>query len=369
MFRLRYVSAVLALLAVSACSTAETQAFDKEQLDDNAVYVSDSGSFSSAMRLFYIKSLSGLLNTFVDMEEVSIEKIREVRSRVEEGQDRDERVMLDALEMGGVPVVSYVFDGGDSENGSSVDEGSDDVSVGKVILSLHGGAYTSGSPVSAYWLNVNLMEALNLPLLSPDYRLAPEHPYPAAVDDAEAVYKALLERYAPEDIVIVGESAGGGLAFALMLRAKAQGLPMPGGIIAFSPWVDVSLQSESIQRNRDRDFLNPDEIKRWAKAYAAETDPTVSEISPVFGDLSGLPPTLILAGTEEIILDDSIRMHKALQAHGVTSALQIWEGMWHIWPNMEPDSFPEIPATMAACHAFYQSHIAAMPTEASLAAE
>lgn len=348
MFRLRLLCVVFALIAVSACSTADTQAFDRDLLDDNAVYVSESGSFSSAMRLFYIKSLSGLLNTFVDMEKVSIEKIREVRKRVEEGEARDERVTLKQVEMGGVPVVSYSFADGNTD---------------KVILSLHGGAYTSGSPVSAYWLNVNLMHALDLPLVSPDYRLAPEHPYPAAVEDAEAVYTALLESYLAEDIILVGESAGGGLAFALMLRAKARSLPMPGAIIAFSPWVDVSLQSESIQRNRDRDFLNPDEIRRWADAYAADTDPTVSEISPVFGDLAGLPPTLILAGTEEIILDDSIRMHKALQAHGVTSALQIWEGMWHIWPNMEPDAFPEIPATMAACHAFYQSHVAAKPTD------
>ncbi len=330
------------IILSSGCTSNVHLDFDAEKSLNKDVTTIQSGSFSSWIELTKIRTLSGILNFFVDMNEIDIAKIREVRSDIESKQKRLESVELSPLSLNGVETTHYHRADSESE---------------KVILSLHGGAYTSGSPVSPYWLNTNIMSALNLDLVSPDYRLAPENPYPAAVDDAESVYRALLEDYESANIVVVGESAGGGLALALLLRAKKLGLPLPGGLILFSPWTDVGLTSDSILRNKEKDFLNPVEIQRWANAYVADNDVSNPEISPVYGSFQGSPPILIMVGTEEIIQDDSARLHDVLTRDNVTSKLQIWEGMWHIWPNAPADAFPEVLKTMEVCGAFYRSYI------------
>ena len=200
-----------------------------------------------------------------------------------------------------------------------------------VILYLHGGGYVSGDIDYCKGFASVLATKTGVRVYAAAYRLAPENPYPAALDDALAAYEYLLScGYDPSRIVLCGESAGGGLIYALALKLKEKKLPMCGGFIAISPWVDQTASGESYEKNKALDpSMTVDRLKFFADCYQGEpTDPLVS---PVFADLSALPPSLIFAGESEIMLDDAVTLHKNLLSHECKSELTVAEGMWHAY--------------------------------------
>lgn len=201
-----------------------------------------------------------------------------------------------------------------------------------VILYLHGGGYTAGSLSYALGFGSVLAVRCGIPVFCVAYRLAPEHPFPAALEDAVNAYRCLLSAgLSPENISIVGESAGGGLLFGLCLWLKVHHIPLPSKLVALSPWTDLTLSGHSYDENARRDpCLSEDSLRFYAQVYAKDNaqNPLVS---PIFGDLHGLPPSLIFVGEDEILLDDSVILHKRLRDAGCKSTLHIEPGLWHVY--------------------------------------
>lgn len=162
-----------------------------------------------------------------------------------------------------------------------------------------------------------------------DYRMPPEHPYPAALDDAMAAYRHVLERHDPARILVGGRSAGGNLAAAMLLRAKDEKLPLPAGLILLSPEVDLTESGDSFQVNQMVDVVLPGSLMRSNALYAAGADLSHPYLSPLFGDLSGLPPTFLQSGTRDLFLSNTVRMHRALRGAGVEAELHVFEAMPH----------------------------------------
>lgn len=200
-----------------------------------------------------------------------------------------------------------------------------------VILYLHGVDYTTGSLDYAKGIGSLLSIGTGRKTMCPAYRLAPEHPYPAALEDALRAYRFLLgQGYDPGHILLCGESAGGGLCFALCLRLRELGLPQPGGIAAISPWLDLTLSGASYRENQEKDVvLDLDHLSYCAEAYAAGQDKALPYISPVFGDLAGLPRCLFFVGEDELFVSEIYAMHEALILCGVRSRLNIARHMWN----------------------------------------
>ena len=208
----------------------------------------------------------------------------------------------------------------------------------RTLLYLHGGGYSVGSPRSHRPFVSRLSRATRTRALSVDYRLAPEHPFPAAVDDAVTAYRWLLEHHAsPERVAVAGDSAGGGLAVAAMVAARDEGLPMPGALVLISPWTDLSVSGASMQTHRGSDpWLDPDGAALAAAVYLGGASPSNPLASPLFADLAGLPPTLIVVGTAEILLDDSRRIAERMRTAGVKVVLDEWPDMLHVFPAFAP---------------------------------
>ena len=200
-----------------------------------------------------------------------------------------------------------------------------------VILYLHGGGFTCGDIEYAGGFGSLLAVQTGTRVFTAAYRLAPEDPFPAALDDVLCAYKYLLDKgYAPEHITLCGESAGGGLCYSLCLKLKEEGLAMPCGIIAISPWVDLTASGDSYESNRDADpSMSRELLDFFANNYT--DDKTNPLVSPLFGDLTGLPSSLIFAGGDEILLDDSVRLHARLQEAGCKSRLTVTKERWHAY--------------------------------------
>ncbi|HTJ89290.1 MAG TPA: alpha/beta hydrolase fold domain-containing protein [Acidocella sp.] len=199
-----------------------------------------------------------------------------------------------------------------------------------LLLYLHGGGYFSCSPVTHRAITA-AFALRGFTVFAPRYRLAPEHPFPAALDDALAAYQALLTQ-APGRFVIGGDSAGGGLALALLLAIKARNLPMPACATLFCPWTDLAATGGSLTRNAGREsLLYGPKIKDAAALYLQGQDPTNPLASPLYGDFTGLPPLLIQVGATEILLDDSTRVAARAEAAGVSVELSIWDNLPHVW--------------------------------------
>ncbi|MCC6006128.1 MAG: alpha/beta hydrolase [Rhodobacteraceae bacterium] len=202
------------------------------------------------------------------------------------------------------------------------------------ILHLHGGAFVMGSARTHRAMGAALSARTGLPVCLPDYRLAPEHPFPAALDDACAAYGAMLDLgYLPGRIALGGDSAGGGLAFALLGEIAARGWPFPGAVYALSPWLDMTGSLPSVRDNVARDALLPaTQMARVREWYLAGHDPCDPRASPLFGRHQGLPPALLLVGEEEILRDESVEMAARLRAGGGTARADVVAGVPHVWP-------------------------------------
>jgi epsilon-lactone hydrolase len=221
-------------------------------------------------------------------------------------------------ELGGVPVVT-------------VQTPDDDPSL--VVLYFHGGAYALGSAADSVGLAADVSRRGGARAISVDYRLAPEHPFPAAVDDAVAAYRALLDEGVPSShIAFVGESAGGGLAAATLLALKDTDLPQPASAAVFSPWVDLTVSGASATGKADLDpALTPEALRTRARDYLGDRDAAMPLASPVFADLTGLPPLLIQVGSHEILLDDAVRLAARAADHDVPVELQVWPQVPHVF--------------------------------------
>jgi monoterpene epsilon-lactone hydrolase len=202
-----------------------------------------------------------------------------------------------------------------------------------VMLYLHGGAYVLGSINTCRELVARLARAARMRGLAINYRLAPEHPFPAALEDATTAYEWLLAKgVEPSRIIIAGDSAGGGLALAALVALRNARKPLPAGAVCLSPWTDLALGGASIQRKAQVDcILDADSLEMYAKLYAGERDRSSPLISPLFADLSGLPPLLIQVGTDEVLLDDATRCADRARQAGVDVTLEIWDEMFHVF--------------------------------------
>jgi epsilon-lactone hydrolase len=221
------------------------------------------------------------------------------------------------------------------------------VGVGATIVYFHGGGYGMGSVNTIRPLVSQLAVAASARVLSVDYRLAPEHPFPAAVDDAVTAYGWLLDQGTdPSTVAFGGDSAGGGLTVATLLAARDRQLPIPAAAVCISPWADLTVSSLSLDRNAATDpEVTREALERWAEHYLAGADPKNPLASPVFADLRGLPPLLIHAGTAEAIEDDAVQLAVAAGQAGVPVTLELYEGMIHVWHAFAP-RLPEATAAI-----------------------
>jgi epsilon-lactone hydrolase len=203
----------------------------------------------------------------------------------------------------------------------------------RLFFHLHGGGYVLGSPAGSRNFTTAFALRARCRVVSVDYRLAPEHPFPAAIEDSVRVYRALLGQGCDaHDIAIGGESAGGGLAVATLVEARARKLPMPASLIAISPWSDMQCEAQSFAIKADVDpMLTRRSLKEMADAYLGVADPLDVRASPALADLSGLPPMLIHAGSDEVLLDDAIALIDAASAAQVEAQLVVFAGMIHVW--------------------------------------
>jgi epsilon-lactone hydrolase len=263
-------------------------------------------------------------------EGLSLEEGRANLDALGDSMPMPDGVEVTAVDAGGVPSAWFEAAGGDGDRG---------------VLYLHGGAYTRGSIRSHGPMCGKLAVATGARVLGVDYRLAPEHPYPAAVDDALAAYRWLLgQGLDAERVAVAGDSAGGGLTAALLLAAREAGAPAPAGAVLLSPWTDLTLSGASMDRRAAEDPLcSRETLVPSAAAYAGAEDRACPLVSPLFGDLAGLPPLLVLVGTAEVLLDDSLRFAAAADAAGVDVTLVVEDDLLHVWPL-----FPGVPEADAA---------------------
>lgn len=229
----------------------------------------------------------------------------------------------------------------------------------RVVLYVHGGGFVWGSCTSSRTVAATFARVAQARVLVLDYRLAPEHPFPAAPQDCLAAYHWLLDSgVSPEHLIVVGDSAGGGLVLALLVKLAQEALPQPAGAVLISPWLDLTLSGDSYTRNTQTDFMESRELLlEMRQSYLGAHDPRSELSSPLFAEVSGLPPLLVYAGSDELLVDDAIRLGERLRQVGGSVELQIGEGFWHTWPitaTMRP--FPEGTQALERIGAFVRSH-------------
>ena len=229
----------------------------------------------------------------------------------------------------------------------------------RVILYAHGGGYVSGSCLDHRSIVAKLVDQCKIPALTYDYRLAPEHPFPAALQDSVKAYRWLLSQdILAEQIVIAGESAGGGLCLATLIELKQQGIPLPAAGVALSPWTDLTCSGESY-KTKAKVCLSPaGSCEVFSHYYIGDNDPKNPGISPLFGDLHGLPPLLIYSGSDEVHRDDAVQFGEKARTAGVAINYKIWDGMVHCFPFFAP-IMPEARQAMEEICAFIQNQLKA----------
>jgi monoterpene epsilon-lactone hydrolase len=232
-------------------------------------------------------------------------------------------VTVTAAALGGVPTAEITVDG---------------IEPRHVVLYFHGGVYVMGDAFLTADLASQVGRRTRAKVISVDYRLAPEHPYPAAIDDALAAYEALLHNGTPpSDIAFAGESAGGGLAIATLVNARDHGLPLPAGAFVMSPYADLTLAGATMETKREVDpLMSRENLQSRVTDYTAGQDAALGPISPIFAELSGLPPLIIQAGTHEVLLDDAIRLAREAATADVQVTLDITPRVPHVFQAYYP---------------------------------
>jgi epsilon-lactone hydrolase len=253
-------------------------------------------------------------------------------------------VTVTAAALGGVPTAEITIDG---------------IEPRHVVLYFHGGVYVLGDAFQAAGLASQIGRRTRAKVISVDYRLAPEHPYPAAVDDALAAYEVLLQNgTAPSDIAFAGESAGGGLAVATLVNARDHGLPLPAASFAMSPYADLTLAGTTMQTKGEVDVLmSRENLQARVSDYTSGQDAALGLISPVFADLSGLPPLIIQAGSHEVLLDDAVRLARQAAIADVQVTLDITPRVPHVFQAYAP-ILDEGAAALDRAGQFLSAHLA-----------
>lgn len=229
----------------------------------------------------------------------------------------------------------------------------------RLLVHIHGGGYVY-NPGEAGTVEAVLMAAFGgFTVISFDYRMPPDAPYPAAMDDAMAVWKAALGLQPAENMAVFGTSTGGGMTLALMLRAKREGVPLPAAIAPGTPWSDLTETGDSYKANEwlDNVLVSYDGVlTRAARLYAAGRDLRDPQLSPIYGDLRGLPPTILTTGTRDLFLSNTVRTHRKLRQAGVEASLQVFEGMSHAQYLFDPDA-PETREVFTEIAGFLDKHL------------
>jgi acetyl esterase/lipase len=275
----------------------------------------------------------------------SVEEQRRLFRETTSAQPLPPDVTVTAAELGGVPTAEITIDG---------------IEPRHVVLYFRGGVYVISDAFLAAGLASEVGRRMQAKVISVDYRLAPEHPYPAAVDDALAAYEALLASgIAASDIAFAGESAGGGLAIATMVNARDHGLDLPAAAYVMSPYVDLTLAGTSMETKGDLDpLLSRELLEPRVADYVQGQDAALGLISPVFADLSGLPPVIIQAGSNEVLLDDAVRLAQQAAAADVEVTLEITPGVPHVFQGFAA-MLDEGAAALDRAGQFVSAHLAA----------
>lgn len=266
-----------------------------------------------------LRPLVALASRRVANEQVPVETQRTRMEAIASRAPLPSGVDLGETAAGSVPCLRVAADGADP---------------GWSVLYLHGGGYCIGSPATAQLLAAHLSAAAGAPVVVPDYRLAPEHPHPAALDDTEAAWRALAEESGAERVVVAGDSAGGGLAVALAQRLRDQGRAVPAALALVSPWLDLAADRRADERLVRRDpMLSPAWLEACAAAYAGGRPLTDPGVSPLRGSLAGLPPVLVIAGADDVLVGDADRFVRAARdAGGQVDYIRV-PGLWHVYPT------------------------------------
>jgi len=248
----------------------------------------------------------------------SVDEQRRLLREAASAQQLPADVTVAAAELGGVPTAEITIDGPEPRH---------------VVLFFHSGVYVISDAFLEAGLASEVGRRTQAKVISVDYRLAPEHPYPAAIDDAFTAYEALLQNgTAPSDIVFAGNSAGGGLVIATLVNARDHGLALPAAAFVMSPYVDLTLAGTTMETKRDVDpLLNRELLEPRIADYTAGQDPALGLISPIFADLSGLPPLIIQAGSHEVLLDDAVRLAREAATADVEVTLDITPQVPHVF--------------------------------------
>jgi epsilon-lactone hydrolase len=291
------------------------------------------------------QTLDAILRQSAFPADVGISEQRKLLRELISAQPLPADVTVTSAALGGVPTAEITIDG---------------TAPRHVVLYFHGGVYVLGDAVQAAGLAAQVARRTSATVISVDYRLAPEHPYPAAVDDALAAYQALLDNgTAPSDIAFAGESAGGGLAVATLVNARDHGLPLPAAAYLMSPYADLTLAGTTLDTKRDADpLLSPEALQARVPDYTAGQDAALPLISPVFADLTGLPPLIIQAGSREVLLDDAIRLAGRAAVADVQVTLDITPGVPHVFQAYAP-ILDEAAAALDRAGQFLSAHLAA----------
>jgi monoterpene epsilon-lactone hydrolase len=290
------------------------------------------------------ETLDAILRQSAFPADADVDEQRRLLRELLSAQPLPADVTVTTAAIGGVPTAEITVDGIESRH---------------VVLYFHGGVYVMGEAALAAGLASQVGRRTHAKVISVDYRLAPEHPHPAAVDDALAAYEALLDDgVAPSDIAFAGESAGGGLVVATLVNARDHGLPLPAAAFVMSPYVDLTLAGATIESKREVDpLLSREALQARIPDYTAGQDAALGLISPVFADLSGLPPLSIQAGSHEVLLDDAIRLAGQAAAADVEVTLDITPHVPHVFQAYYP-LLDEAAAALDRAGRFLSAHLA-----------
>jgi epsilon-lactone hydrolase len=290
------------------------------------------------------ENLEAILRQSAFPDDADVNEQRRALRELLSAQPLPADVTVTAAALNGVPTAEITVDG---------------IEPRHVVLYFHGGVYVMGDAALAADLATQVGRRTDAKVISVDYRLAPEHPYPAAVDDAFAAYEALVDNgIAPADIVLAGESAGGALAVATLVNARDHGLPLPAAAFVMSPYADLTLAGTTMETKREVDpLMSREALQPRVADYTAGQDAALALISPIFADLSSLPPLIIQAGTHEVLLDDAVRLARQAATADVEVTLDITPRVPHVFQAYYP-ILDEAAAALDRAGQFLSAHLA-----------